>query len=150
VTTIDLTVNGTKSATINLAAGIPGDIRFASLAFHNAGTGYVNLPTVTNVLTGAGQLLNDSTVEVWTNFGPNNGTNSCDATGITADYGTSSGLRTAKAVNLQLYPDVTGIQVPAGTSYDICLRYRLGTTGATYTDGISAWSLRYDFPAYYP
>jgi hypothetical protein len=84
ITTIDLRVNGTKSAVINLADGaIPGDYR---------------------------------------------------SNPRTLDAGLWDGER----------------QIDAGGSLDVCVWFRLGTTGATYTDGISAFSMLNAFNAFYP
>ena len=138
ITTIDLNVNGTKSATINLADGaIPGDVRYASLHFTNSGTGYVNVPSSVSIQAGAGQLTSDSVMKVWNAVSPAN----CSAAG---------GVTAAGGQPLTTAPWDNQPVIAAGDSMDVCFVYRLGTTGAEYTDGISAFQLLYSFPAFYP
>lgn len=138
VTTIDLNVNGTKNATINLADGaIPGDFRYASLHFTNSGTGYVKVPSSVSIQLGSGQLTTDSIYKVWSGVAP-------------AQCAPGNGLTVAGGTALTVAPWDNQPQIDAGASLDYCFVYRLGTTNAQYTDGVSAFQLLYSFAAFYP
>jgi hypothetical protein len=139
ITTIDLTVNGTKSATINLAAGaIPGDLRFAAVVFHNAGTGYVQLPSGANVTAGNGsQFAADSAYKAYRGVNP-------------AQCGAGNGLDATGATALTVAPWTGNDQIDAGATVNYCFVYRLGTTNAVYNDGVSAFTHHFAFPAFYP
>jgi hypothetical protein len=139
ITTINLTANGTKHATINLAdGGIPGDFRYASVVFTNTGTGYVRIPTGTNPGSNL-DLAQASAVNVQRGVSPSQ----CNAAGVgTGDFSTG-----AQSLSAPLWSEPF-IQLDAGNTLNICLWYRLGQTGGTYT--ASTFSIFYNFPAFYP
>jgi hypothetical protein len=143
ITTIDLNVNGTKNATITLPDGaIPGDFRFASLQFTNSGTGYVNVPSGSSVSAGgSSQLVADSQISVWQGVAPAQ----CNHAGLP---GSGASFTNPRSLTTGLWDGE--IVIAAGGSLDVCVWFRLGTTGANYTDGVSAFTMLNAFNAYYP
>jgi hypothetical protein len=141
ITTIDVNINGVKNATINLPSGlIPGDHAYASLAISNSGSGYAKLPNSGAANNGgASEFLADSVKKVWFNISPAQ----CNAIDLPWAAG-----GTETAAFSQLWDNEP--QVDAGTTLNVCVIYRLGTTSASYTDGVSNWSLTYPITAYYP
>lgn len=140
ITTIDLRVNGTKSATINLPDGlVPGDLAYASLHITNSGTGWVRVTPSASVQSGGGtQLVAGTIVKYWSGVAP-------------AQCGAGNGLDATGGVALN-GPALGGSEftIDAGSFRDYCAVYRVGQTGASYTDGGTSWSQLISLAGLYP
>lgn len=138
ITTIDLKVNGAEDAVIDLEAGAtPGDLRYAPIVFTNTGSGWVQVPSVVSSITNAGQLTADSVYKVWQGVAPSN----CNST---------SGLNITGATPIDEAPWGGTQTIDAGATLETCFIYRIGSTGATYTDGFTNFSIHYTFAGFYP
>jgi hypothetical protein len=119
VTSIDLSANGTKTLAVDLGQVIPGDLRTIPITFVNNGSGYVNLPSTA---TSNGSAVSLASVRMSrTGISPSE----C-ATSTASDW-------TQMSLTDPLWPTNANVTIAGGATLDLCIAYRVGAYGGTYT-----------------